>query len=126
MIDVIKLSESAKNQLITIRKRTSVEYWNIICRWGFLAAIKDSDKVTYENIITDSNVEMTWRTFAGQYEKLYMALLIKELKKQGIEINKKNVNDYFRIYLHNGISILMNPKLKNISDYSKYFLIKNL
>ena len=122
MIDVIKLSESAKNQLITIRKRTSCENWNIICRWGFLAAIKDSEKVTYENIITDSNVEMTWRTFAGQYDKLYMALLIKELKKQGIEINKKNVNDYFKIYLHNGISILMNPKLKNISHYSKFFL----
>ena len=122
MIDVIKLSESAKNQLITIRKRTSCENWNIICRWGFLAAIKDSEKVTYENIVTDSNVEMTWRTFAGQYEKLYMALLIKELKKQGIEINKKNVNDYFKIYLHNGISILMNPKLKNISHYSKFFL----
>ena len=122
MIDVIKLSESAKNKLITIRKRTGCENWNIICRWGFLAAIKDSDKVTFENIVTDSNVEMTWRTFAGQYEKLYMALLVKELKRQGIQINKKNVNDYFKIYLHNGISILMNPKLKNISDYSKYFL----
>ena len=125
MIDVIKLSESAKNQLITIRKRTSCENWNIICRWGFLAAIKDSDKVTYENIVTDSNVEMTWRTFAGQYDKLYMALLIKELKKQGIQINKKNVNDYFKIYLHNGISILMNPKLKNISNYASYFLDQN-
>jgi len=122
MIDSIRISESAKNRLITIRKRTNCENWNIICRWAFLAAIKDSEKVTYENIITDSNVEMTWRTFAGHYEKLYMALLIKDLKKQGIEINKKNVNDYFKIYLHNGISILMSPKLKNINEYCRFFL----
>ena len=85
-------------------------------------SIKSSGKVAYENIITNSNVEMTWRTFAGTYDKLYLALLLNELKNQDIEINKKNVNDYFKIHLHRGISLLMNSNWKDIRSYCNEFI----
>ena len=122
MIETIRLSDSAKGKLSTIKRRTGVENWNIICRWAFLMSIKSSGKVAYENIITDSNVEMTWRTFAGTYDKLYLALLLNELKNQDIEINKKNVNDYFKIHLHRGISLLMNSNWKDIRSYCNEFI----
>ena len=122
MIETIRLSDSDKGKLSTIKRRTGVENWNIICRWAFLMSIKSSGKVAYENIITNSNVEMTWRTFAGTYDKLYLALLLNELKNQDIEINKKNVNDYFKIHLHRGISLLMNSNWKDIRSYCKEFI----
>ena len=88
MIEVVRISEAGKSKLSAIKRRTGVENWNIICRWAFLLSLSDSSKVPYENIIANSNVEMTWKTFAGTYEKLYLALLLSELKKQKIEINK--------------------------------------
>jgi DNA sulfur modification protein DndE len=121
MIEVVRISEAGKSKLSAIKRRTGVENWNIICRWAFLLSLSDSSKVPYENIIANSNVEMTWKTFAGTYEKLYLALLLSELKKQKIEINKKNVNEYFKIYLHRGISLLMNPKFKDLNNYCNHF-----
>jgi DNA sulfur modification protein DndE len=123
MIETIRVSELAKNRLSKIKRRTGIENWNIICRWAFLMSIKSSDNLAKEeNHESDSNVEMTWRTFAGIHDKLFLALLLQILKKQNIEINKKNVNHYFRIHLHRGISILASSQSKSLADYCKEFI----
>lgn len=122
MIETIKLSAKHKSQLTTIKRRTGVENWNVICRWAFLMSLKKSGEIPNENIPADSNVEMTWRTFSGVYDKLFLALLLKECKERNIEINKKNVNHYFRLHLNRGLSFLMSSQSKNLADYCKEFL----
>ena len=123
MIETIRVSDLAKNKLSKIKRRTGIDNWNIICRWAFLTSIKSSDNLSRtENHEADSNVEMTWRTFAGTHDKLFLALLLQILQKQNIEINKKNVNYYFRIHLHRGISILASSQSKNLADYCKEFI----
>jgi len=122
MIETVRVSERARYQLMTIRKRTGIENWNVICRWALVISLKDQSIPPHENIVTDSSVEMTWRTFGGTYEKTYLGLLIQRLVKDKIEITKDNVNNYFKIHLHRGLSNLATGKFKKLRDYLKLTL----
>jgi len=117
MIETVKLSDRARNQLITVKKRTGVANWNIICRWAFLLSLKDKSKPALEKIEFNGAIEMTWRTFAGNNDKLFLALLMKRLKEDGIALDKGTVNDYFKTNLHRGISFLTDSKRKKLIDY---------
>jgi len=117
MIETVRLSDRARNQLITVKKRTGVANWNIICRWAFLISLKDKSKPALEKIEFNGAIEMTWRTFAGNNDKLFLALLMQRLKADGIALDKETVNDYFKTYLHRGISFLTDSKRKKLIDY---------
>ena len=112
MIETVKVSEKAKNQLITLRRRTGIENWNTLCRWAFTLSLNEKSTPPDETINIDSNVEMTWKTFTGGRENLYLNLLILRAQKDGIKIKKADLNQYFKLHLHRGISYL-NSKVKN-------------
>jgi DNA sulfur modification protein DndE len=57
---------------------------------------------------------MTWKTFAGSDEELYMALLIQRAKQDGIKLDKQSINQYFKLHLHRGISYLNNANTQSI------------
>ena len=117
MIDNVRVSEKARLQLITIKKRTKIKNWNVICRWAFLLSLRDDSIPADENIVTDSSVEMTWKTFSGTHDKLYKSLLIYKLHKDNIELTKENILKYFKIYLHRGISFLTSSNFKSTNDF---------
>ncbi len=117
MIETVRVSEKAKLQLMTIKKRTKIKNWNIVCRWAFLLSLKDKSIPAPEEIPSDSNVEMTWKTFTGTYDKLFLSLLLKRLAKDNIAISKDNVSRYFKIHLHRGISFLSGTQYKIINNY---------
>ena len=117
MIDNVRISEKAKNQLITLKRRTGIQNWNVLCRWGFCLSIKEKTPLPNENIITDSSVEMTWKTFAGGNEALYMNLLLLKAKRDSIRLEKVELNNYFKLHLHRGISYLNNADTDSIQKY---------
>jgi DNA sulfur modification protein DndE len=59
---------------------------------------------------------MTWRTFTGGLENLYMALLISNAKKDGISLEKAELNNYFKLHLHRGISYLNGSTSDSIDE----------
>ena len=123
MIETVRLSDRARSQLMTVKRRTGVANWNIICRWAFVLSLKDKSKPALEKIELNGAIEMTWRTFAGSNDKLFLALLMKRLKDDGVALDKETVNDYFKTYLHRGISFLTDSKRKKLIDYIR--LISN-
>ena len=82
IIKQIKLSNTAKDKLARLKGKTNIQNWNVLCRWAFCYSLKEGTMPTDIPINSDSNVEMSWFTFAGEYHELYEAL-IKEwcLKK---------------------------------------------
>ncbi|EKK5432484.1 DNA sulfur modification protein DndE, partial [Enterobacter hormaechei] len=70
-IEMVKVSEKGKQQLITLKKRTGIENWNILCRWALCVSLAESSVPPHEDIITDSNIEMSWKTFAGEFSEIY-------------------------------------------------------
>ena len=116
MIETVKVSDKARQQLINIKKRTGIQNWNVICRWAFTASLAEDSKVLDENIIANSPVEMTWKTFTGGHEKLYLALLITKAKNDKWATDDEALNTYFKLHLHRGISYLNGKTAETISN----------
>lgn len=117
MIETVRVSEKAKIQLITLKRRTGIQNWNILCRWALCTSLSEKSEPPYEEIPSDSSIEMTWKTFTGGEEELYLALIQLRASKAGLNLEKENINKYFRLHLHRGISYLVgNPKMNKIED----------
>jgi DNA sulfur modification protein DndE len=116
-IKQIRLSSQAKDQLIRLKMRTGIQQWNILCRWAFCLSLSEPTPPTPIDIPADSNVEMSWHVFGGEYHELYMALLKERCVRDGVDLNDREINRQFRLHLHRGISYLATPnKIRSISD----------
>ena len=40
-VEVVRVSEVSRLNLIALKKRTGIENWNILCRWGFCLSLAD-------------------------------------------------------------------------------------
>jgi DNA sulfur modification protein DndE len=105
-VENIKLSQKAKESLSRLKRDTGIQHWNVLCRWAFCTSLKESSMPPRMNHPADSNVEMTWKIFAGEYGDLYWALLKQRLKNDRIELTEDNLHAQFRLHLHRGISYL--------------------
>jgi DNA sulfur modification protein DndE len=118
-IDSVRVSEKARNQLISLKRKTGIQNWNVLCRWAFCISIRENSPPPHESITTDSPIEMSWRTFTGGNEALYLSLLIEKAKFDRVEISKSELNQYFKLHLHRGISYLNSSPIESISSYFK-------
>ena len=119
----IRLSKQARDGLILLKRRTGIEHWNVLCRWAFCLSLAESSVPTHTEIITDSNIEMGWRTFAGEYDKLFLALLKERCLQDGISINDQKLASQFKLHLHRGIAYLATRgKIKDIAALVKLTL----
>ena len=76
IIKQIKLSNAAKDKLSRLKGKTGIQNWNVLCRWAFCFSLKEGTIPTDIEINSDSNVEMSWLTFAGGTMN-YMKHLLK-------------------------------------------------
>lgn len=105
-IETIHLSEKAKTQLLTLKRKTGIQHWNVLCRWAFCASLAEGSIPPDEDIPSDSSVEMTWRTFGGTHAPIYLGLLRIRAKRDKFPLSQANELYYFRLHLHRGISYL--------------------
>lgn len=115
-MDGFRLSKKAKDQLITLKRRTGLENWNVLCRWAFCVSLAEPSVPRDDRIPADSNVEMTWKTFAGDNDQVYLELLRQRCQTDGFEATDANLMKVFRLHVHRGISYLVgSPSLTSIS-----------
>ncbi len=117
-IKQIRLSSQAKDQLVRLKSRSGISQWNILCRWAFCVSLAEETPPTPVDIPADSNVEMTWHVFGGEYQEVYHALLIERCLADGIDTSDDHmVNRQFRLHLHRGIGYLATPnKIRSSAD----------
>jgi len=106
-IDIIRLSEKQKQQLIVLKRKTGIENWNVLCRWALCMSLADPTVPPKEDIPSDSNVEMTWKTFAGEFSNAYISLLIYKYRNSGKIYNQLSITDFTKIHINRGISLLI-------------------
>lgn len=117
MIDTIRLGKRARNQLIGLKRRTGIENWNILCRWAFTLSIAEKSRPRNSNQPLDGGIEMTWHTFAGEYNEIYEALLRQRCIDDGLATNLEELQKTLRHHLHRGIGYLAaRNRIKNIVD----------
>ncbi len=118
-LDTIKLSQQAKDQLTRLKAKTGIKNWNVLCRWAFCFSLAEPTAPTKSNIYTDSNVEMTWKVFGGQYNEIYYGLLKERCKQDGCNLSDEVLAEQFKLHLHRGIGYLFANK--QITDMSSLF-----
>lgn len=102
----IRLSNRAKERLSRLKGKTGIKNWNVLCRWAYCYSLKENTIPTPENIDADSNVEMSWYTFAGEYSDLYEALIIAWCKKMDMPTDNETMAKYVKMHIERGISYL--------------------
>ena len=119
MIDPVKVSERAKNQLITLKKRTGIENWNVLCRYALTRSVSEPSIPPEEHIALDSNIEMSWRTFGGEFSDVYEQLVRHRVAQDYPEASEDVVKRQFYLHLHRGISYLMSDKQDHPCDLAR-------
>ena len=114
-IEQLRTSSTVKNLLTRIKGITSIQNWNVLCRWGFCLSIKQSSppRIVDEKL---DGIEIDYSTLVGKNEKIYTQLLINNLRHHNIEVNKANLINYLYAHVNRGINIIYNYKMKSISD----------
>ena len=112
----IKLSSVSKDQLLKLKRFTKIENWNVLCRWGFAVSLAEKTIPSPIQVHSDSNVEMDWETFGGEFSDIYFLALKQRMKEDGLPLDNDSVVQQFKLHLYRGISYLASEKLKDISD----------
>jgi DNA sulfur modification protein DndE len=107
-IEHVRLSEKAKQQLITLKRRTGVDNWNVLCRWAFCLSLAENAIPPHEDIITDSSVEMSWKTFGGEMAEILSAILKERMHQDYGKVDEALIPYVFKLHLHRGISYMVN------------------
>jgi DNA sulfur modification protein DndE len=117
-IKQIKLASQGKDQLVRLKSKTGIQQWNILCRWAFCVSIAEDSPPSPVEIPADSNVEMTWHVFGGDYQEIFFALLKERCIRDGIDpSDDTEVNRQFRLHLHRGLGYLSTPNyIRSIAD----------
>ena len=116
-IDRIKLCQTAKDQLIKLKRLTKIDQWNILCRWALCRSLAEPSIPSPVPIPTDSNVEMSWRVFGGEMSDILLIALKQRCHNDGLGTNKETLATQLRLHLHRGIGYLAgDPNLKKIED----------
>lgn len=116
-IDRIKLSQSAKDQLIKLKRLTKIDQWNILCRWAFCRSLAEPTLPSPVPIPADSNLEMTWQIFGGDLSDLLIIALKQRCFEDELPIDQATLATQFRLHLHRGIGYLAgDPSIKSIEN----------
>ena len=116
IVDVVRVDERAKNQLTTLKRRTGIKNWNVLCRWALCVSLAEPSIPADQEIATLSNVEMSWSTFGGPAADTYAAILRARCDTDSIPQTPDALAEQFRLHLHRGITYLVgNEDTKTLS-----------
>lgn len=125
IIKHFKLSQPEKERLIRIKSKTGLQNWNVLCRWALCWSLAEPSIPGGVDPLSDSNVEMDWSTFAGEYSEIYEAIIRQRCTNDGLGDDEKVLVKYFRLHLNRGINhYSTRDVLKNRADLLKSALPK--
>lgn len=117
IVKVVRLSQQAKDHLSRLKGKTGIKNWNVLCRWALCYSLSEKTVPTDIQIIADSNLEMSWYTFAGEYSEIYDALMKAWCIEMNLPTDNATIVKYFYLNLERGISHLCGTGfIKNLDD----------
>ena len=114
-LDTVRSTSNVKNTLVRLKQLTGIETWNVLCRWAFCLSIKQ-ENLPREIEETLDGVEIDYEIFAAKNKDIYTQLLVNNLLRFKIEVNKRNLSKYLYAHINRGVNILYTNKMKNIDS----------
>jgi DNA sulfur modification protein DndE len=106
LIDRVKLTAAAKQQLITLKRRTGIEHYNVIGRHALCASLANKTKVADEALQFSGGLEIDWKTFAGDAEATFTNLLVLRALADERDVGPSALRKVLHAHLHRGLGYL--------------------
>jgi DNA sulfur modification protein DndE len=106
-VETVRIDQRGKTQLVTLKRRTGLKNWNVLCRWALCISLAEASRPALQDAGELSNVEMSWHTFAGKYEDLYTALVAARCQRDGLGVGREVLAEQFRLHLQRGLTFLV-------------------
>jgi len=106
MIESIRLTESEKEMLLRIKRKTGIASWNVLCRWAFMLGLSQNSGSHDASAEKRDAIEIKWDTFSGKRANVYAAITRFQYAK---ELNNNKTISLFEFVhgvLSKGIRIL--------------------
>jgi len=127
IIKQIKLPNQSKDKLSRLKGRTGIQQWNILCRWALCFSLSEKTIPSDFELPADSNVEMSWHTFAGDNHEIYDTLIRSRCIEDGLPTDEETLTKYFKLHLNRGIAYLSGTNvIKSIDDLINLALNKEV
>ena len=110
IIDRIRLTAAAKNQLIALKRKTGIEHYNALCRHAFCLSLANPSVPPREAFNFNGGIDIDWRTFTGGHEALYLNLLLQRLHVDDLPFDEVTARQMLALHLHRGLSYLSSRK----------------
>lgn len=106
-VETVRVSQRGKEILTRLKAKTGIDQWNILCRWGLCTSLQAANPPPSLEGLHDSNIEMSWKTFAGPLSESLAAIVLVRAKLDGVDISDhESVSHSFKLHLERGISKL--------------------
>ncbi|GGP23789.1 DNA sulfur modification protein DndE [Silvimonas iriomotensis] len=106
MIDRIRLSAAAKNQLANLKRRTGIEHYNTLCRHALCISLANPTVPPKESINFNGGIELDWRVFTSGQEVLYWNLIIVRAVEDAQELGEESLRQVLAAHIHRGLSYM--------------------
>lgn len=107
MIDRLRLTAGAKQQLITLKRRTGIEHYNVLCRHALCLSLANPAPAPDEHLQFANGLEIDWKTFAGDADATYLNLLIMRSLADDGDASAATVRRSLTQHVHRGLSYLV-------------------
>jgi DNA sulfur modification protein DndE len=116
-IERVRISQTAEEQLVKLKRSTKIKQWNILCRWAFCRSLGESSIPSPVAIKTDSNVEIAWSVFGGEIADILLIALKQRCHQDGLGTDPDMLKQQFTLHLHRGIGYLAgDSQIQQIED----------
>jgi DNA sulfur modification protein DndE len=117
-IETIRLGADTKIQLSTLKRRTDIENWNVLCRWAFCLSLADRVSIRERSERGGGAIEMSWKTFAGEYDEIFRLLLVDRCQRDHGCTDRETMSKVLRQHIARGAARLVSRRsMKSISDF---------
>jgi DNA sulfur modification protein DndE len=124
-IERVRISRTAEDQLIKLKRNTRIKQWNILCRWALCRSLAEPSIPSPVPIKTDSKVEIAWNVFGGEIADILLIALKQRCHQDGLGTEQDTLKEQFTLHLHRGIGYLAGDNnIKQVEDLVALDIVK--
>jgi len=113
----VHFTANAKSQLITLKRRTKIDTYNVLVRWALMASLKESSIPSPIPLEENSNLVITYETIAGQMAETIALIFRQRLHNDNLLDDPQTIATQFKLHCHRGIGYLAgNKDIQSIED----------
>lgn len=117
LIERVRISQTAEDQLTKLKRTTQIKQWNVLCRWALCRSLAEPSLPSPVAIKTDSKVEIAWNVFGGEIADILIIALKQRCHQDGLATDRETLQQQFILHLHRGIGYLAGDNnLNDIED----------